>query len=50
MSDKRIDVLKMIAEDMRNDAKRFEGKPFFEVFDKRFTELGRFTPAISKSL
>jgi hypothetical protein len=25
-------------------------KPFFEVFDKRFTELGRFTPEISKSI
>lgn len=25
-------------------------KPFFEVFDKRFTELGGFTPEISKSL
>lgn len=23
-------------------------KPFFEVFDKRFKELGGFTPAISK--
>lgn len=25
-------------------------KPFFEVFDKRFKELGGFTPEISKSL
>lgn len=25
-------------------------KPFFEVFDKRFTELGRFTPEISKAI
>ena len=25
-------------------------KPFFEVFNKRFTELGRFTPAISKAI
>lgn len=24
--------------------------PFFEVFDKRFKELGGFTPTISKSL
>ena len=24
--------------------------PFFEVFDARFTELGRFTPEISKQL
>lgn len=25
-------------------------KPFFQVFDKRFKELGGFTPAISKAL
>lgn len=25
-------------------------KPFFEVFNKRFTELGGFTPEISKSI
>lgn len=25
-------------------------KPFSEVFDKRFKELGGFTPAISKAL
>ena len=25
-------------------------KPYFEVFNKRFTELGRFTPEISKSI
>ena len=25
-------------------------KPFFKVFDKRFKELGGFTPAISKAL
>ena len=25
-------------------------KPFFKVFDKRFKELGGFTPAISKSI
>lgn len=25
-------------------------KPFFEVFDKRFKELGGFTPAISKAI
>lgn len=24
--------------------------PLFEHFDKRFTELGRFTPAISKTI
>jgi len=28
MSDKRIDVLKAIADDMKNDAKNFDGKPF----------------------
>ena len=25
-------------------------KPFFKVFDKRFKQLGGFTPTISKSL
>jgi len=25
-------------------------KPFFEVFEKRFNELGGFTPEISKSI
>ena len=25
-------------------------KPFFKVFDKRFKELGGFTPAISKAI
>lgn len=25
-------------------------KPFFDVFEKRFNELGRFTPTISKSI
>jgi len=25
-------------------------KPFFEVFNERFTKLGRFTPEISKSI
>lgn len=25
-------------------------KPFYEVFDKRFKELGGFTPAISKAI
>ena len=25
-------------------------KPYFEIFDKRFKELGGFTPAISKAL
>ena len=28
MEDKRIKVLSMIAEDMKNDAKEFDGKPF----------------------
>ena len=28
VDDKRIKVLKMIAEDMKNDAKTFDGKPF----------------------
>lgn len=28
MSDKMVEVLKMIAEDMKNDAKNFDGKPF----------------------
>ena len=28
MSDKRIKVLEMIAEDMKNDAVSFDGKPF----------------------
>ena len=27
-----------------------KSKPFFEIFDKRFKDLGGFTPAISKSL
>ena len=26
------------------------GKPYFEVFEKRFKELGQFTPAISKTI
>ena len=25
-------------------------KPYFEIFDKRFKELGGFTPAISKAI
>ena len=25
-------------------------KPYFKVFDKRFAELGGFTPAISKAI
>lgn len=28
MSDKRIEVLKMIAKDMEEDAKHFDGQPF----------------------
>ena len=28
MEDKRINILKMVAEDMKNDAKMFDGKPF----------------------
>ena len=28
MSEKTVEVLKMIAEDMKNDAKNFDGKPF----------------------
>ena len=28
MSDKRIKVLEMIAEDMRKDAENFDGRPF----------------------
>ena len=28
MADKRIEVLEMIADDMKNDAKEFDGKPF----------------------
>lgn len=28
MSDKRTDVLKMITEDMKNDAEHFDGQPF----------------------
>lgn len=28
MTDKRISVLKMIAADMKNDAKNFDGRPF----------------------
>jgi len=27
-----------------------KSKPYFEVFDKRFKELGGFTPSISKAL
>ena len=28
MKDKRIEVLEMIAEDMKNDAEKFDGRPF----------------------
>jgi hypothetical protein len=28
MTDKRIEVLKMIAEDMKKDAENFDGQPF----------------------
>uniref|UniRef100_A0A6H1ZBY1 Uncharacterized protein n=1 Tax=viral metagenome TaxID=1070528 RepID=A0A6H1ZBY1_9ZZZZ len=28
MTEKRIKILDMIADDMRNDAKNFDGKPF----------------------
>jgi len=28
MGDRRIEVLEMIAEDMKNDAKNFDGRPF----------------------
>jgi hypothetical protein len=28
MEDKRIEILKMIADDMKDDAKNFDGKPF----------------------
>ena len=28
MGDRKIEVLKMIADDMKNDAKNFDGRPF----------------------
>ena len=49
--DKKIKVLKMIADDMKNDAKNFDGKPFNgKVVAEYFGHQGAAISALAKTL
>lgn len=49
MSDKRIKVLKLVAEDMKNDAKNFDGKPFTgKIVAEYFGNQGAAISALAK--